>query len=87
MNKIIENSLFLKETNNNINNNNNSFSLEEKLLDSALNKSAQDIKTLIVQYFGHYNDTLLFWIIFLLKFEIWVYIIFSKRIKIIIFQL
>ena len=72
--QIINNSLFSRKTsnkNNKIVNINNVFDLEEKLLDSALNMSAQDIKTLIIQYFGHYNDTLKFWSNFAFKIQNW----------------
>ena len=78
---IIRNSLFFRETSKKIiNNNNNNFGLEEKLLDSALNKSAQDIKTLIVQYFGHYNNKLKFWNNFSFKKQNWrVYKFFNEN--------
>ena len=77
LNKIIENSLLSRETNNN---NDKSLTVEEMLLDSALNKSAQDIKTLIVQYFGYYNDTLKFWNNISFKFRnLGVYNFFKKN--------
>ena len=83
--KIISKSLLSRKTSNRNNNSininiNNDFDLEEKLLDSALNISAQDIKTLIVQYFGHYNDTLKFWSNFVFKIQNWrVYKIFFEN--------
>ena len=77
LNEIIENSLLSRETNNN---NDKSLTVEERLLDSALNKSAQDIKTLIVQYFGYYNDTLKFWNNISFKFRnLGVYNFFKKN--------
>ena len=77
LNEIIEKSLLSRETNNN---NDKSLNVEEKLLDSALNKSAQDIKTLIVQYFGYYNDTLKFWNNISFKFRnLGVYNFFKKN--------
>ena len=81
--KVIDKSLFLRKTSNKngkIIDINNDHDLEDKLLDSALNKSAQDIKTLIIQYFGHYNDKLKFFNNFFFKIQNWrVYKLFFEN--------
>ena len=43
--------------------------INENLLDEGLNKSAEDIKILIVRYFGHYKGILKFWKNFSFKWK------------------